>query len=157
MPAVFNSGIVTMGATCALSAAGLLLAARRAGARPALAAAGAACVFLFGVAMVIGGLFPMPNPLHGAFGLGFAVVPAPLLFALALRGHEGSGALVAVLVASFLLVAATMSVMMGAGGLVTRANVGLWQRANALAMFPWIGVAGAMLAERATRAAEKAS
>lgn len=152
VPAVFNTGIVVMGAACALSAAGLLLAARRAGARPALAAAGAACVFLFGVAMVMGGLFPMPNPLHGAFGLGFAVVPAPLLFALALRGREGSAALVAVLAASFLLVAATMSVMMGAGGLVTRANVGLWQRANALAMFPWIGVAGAMLANRAARA-----
>lgn len=149
MPALFNAGIVTMGATCALAAAGLWLAARRAGGRPVFAALGGLCLFLFGAAMVMGGLFPLPNPLHGAFGLGLAVVPAPLLFALALRGRAGHGALVGVLVASFVLVAATMSVMMGAGGLVTRANVGLWQRANALAMFPWIGVAGAMLARRA--------
>jgi hypothetical protein len=34
-----------------------------------------------------------------------------------------------------------LAVMMGVGGLVTRQNVGLWQRANALAMFPWIGIA----------------
>lgn len=156
-PAIFNTGIVTMGATCALAAFGLWLAARRAGGRPLLAALGGLCVFLFGVAMVMGGLFPMPNPLHGAFGLGLAVVPAPLLFALALRGRSGHGALVGVLVASFVLVAATMSVMMGVGGLVTRANVGLWQRANALAMFPWIGVAGAMLARRASRAAANAA
>jgi len=149
MPALFNAGIVTMGATCALAAAGLWLAARRAGGRPVFAALGGLCLFLFGAAMVMGGPFPLPNPLHGAFGLGLAVVPAPLLFALALRGRAGHGALVGVLVASFVLVAATMSVMMGAGGLVTRANVGLWQRANALAMFPWIGVAGAMLARRA--------
>lgn len=157
MPALFNAGIVTMGATCALAAAGLWLAARRAGGRPVFAALGGLCLFLFGAAMVMGGLFPLPNPLHGAFGLGLAVVPAPLLFALALRGRAGHGALVGVLVASFVLVAATMSVMMGAGGLVTRANVGLWQRANALAMFPWIGVAGAMLARRAAGTAGNAT
>jgi len=35
---------------------------------------------------------------------------------------------------------------MGTGHLVTRANVGPWQRANALAMFPWLGIAGVLLA-----------
>jgi hypothetical protein len=38
------------------------------------------------------------------------------------------------------------------GQLVTRANVGLWQRLNALAMFPWLGVTGWMLARRLERA-----
>jgi hypothetical protein len=37
--------------------------------------------------------------------------------------------------------AAMLAVMMGVGHLVTRANVGLWQRANALSMFPWLGIA----------------
>lgn len=145
-PAIFNTGIVVMGAVCALSSFGLFAAARRAGARTAFAAAGAVCVALFGVAMVMGGANPMPSPLHGAFGLGFAQVPAPLLFALALRGRPGFARTNAVLVASFVLMLATMAVMMGVGHLVTRANVGLWQRANALAMFPWLGVAGAAIA-----------
>jgi len=149
VPAIFNIGIMVMGVVCALASIGVFRAARRAGGRSVLAALAAACLFAFGVAMVMGGAFPMPNPLHGAFGLGFALVPAPLLLALALRGREGNGPLVLVLVVAFVLVLATMSVMMGVGQLVTRANVGLWQRANALAMFPWIGVAGEMLARRA--------
>lgn len=149
VPALFNTGILVMGAVCALASLGVFLAARRAGGRPLLSALAAACLLLFGVAMVMGGMFPMPNPLHGAFGLAFAVVPAPLLLALALRGREGNATLVRVLLASFVFVLATMSVMMGVGQLVTRANVGLWQRVNALAMFPWIGVAGEMLARRA--------
>lgn len=149
VPAIFNTGIMVMGAICAIASSGVFVAARRAGGRTVLAALAAACLLLFGIAMVMGGAFPMPNPLHGAFGLAFAVVPAPLLLALALRGRPGNGPLVAVLVAAFVLVLATMSIMMGVGQLVTRANVGLWQRLNALAMFPWIGIAGEMLARRA--------
>jgi len=94
----------------------------------------------------MGGLFPMPNPLHGGFGLGFAMVLAPLFLALALGGR--GGALTVLLLGSFAFMIATMAVMMGVGHLVTRANVGLWQRLNALAMFPWLGVAGLALARR---------
>jgi hypothetical membrane protein len=147
-PAIFNVGIMVMGVVCVLCAFGLHAAARRAGGRAIFSTLGAVCVGLFGVAMVMGGAFPMPNELHGAFGLGFAQVFAPLFFALALRGRAGLGPLAAVLLASFVLMVATMLVMMGVGHLVTRANVGLWQRANALAMFPWLGVAGAVLASR---------
>jgi hypothetical membrane protein len=151
-PAIFNVGIMVMGAVCALSAFGLFASARRVGGGAAFSALGAICVGLFGIAMVMGGAFPMPNELHGAFGLGLAVVPAPLFLALALRGRPGLGALAAVLFASFLIMLGTTLVMMGVGHLVTRANVGLWQRANALAMFPWLGVAGAMLASRSDAA-----
>jgi hypothetical membrane protein len=150
-PAIFNVGIVLMGATCTISAWGVFGAARRLGGRRVMSALAALCIALFGVAMVMGGLFPMPNPLHGGFGLGFAAVLAPLFLALAFAGRAGFGGLTVYLLASFAFVLATMSVMMGVGQLVTRANVGLWQRVNALAMFPWIGVAGAILARRLGR------
>lgn len=152
-PAIFNTGIVVMGVVCTIASLGVFAAARRAGARGAFAALGALCLALFGASMVMGGMFPMPNPLHGGLGLGLALPLAPLFLALALRGRPGAGPLVAVLVASFVLMTATLGVMMGVGQLVTRANVGLWQRANALAMFPWIAVAGEMLARRAAAAA----
>jgi hypothetical membrane protein len=152
-PRIFNFGIMIMGAGCTLSSFGVLSAARRLGGRRVLSVLAALCIALFGVAMVLGGLFPMPDPRHGAFGLGFAMVFAPLFLALAFAGRPGFGGLVALLAANFALVVFTMTVMMGVGQLVTRANVGLWQRANALAMFPWLGVAGAMLARRLERAA----
>ncbi len=152
-PAIFNAGIVLTGVLCVVSALGLYAAARRIGGRRVPAALAALCVAAFGVAMVMGGVFPMPDARHGAYGLGFAQVPAPLLLALSLRGRPGLSRLNAGLVASFVLMVATMAVMMGVGHLVTRANVGLWQRANALAMFPWLGFAGAVLAGHAAETA----
>jgi hypothetical membrane protein len=153
-PAIFNTGIVIMGVVCALSAWGVFGAARRVGGRGAMSAIAALCIALFGVAMVMGGLFPMPDERHGAFGLGFAMVFAPLFLALAFAGRPGFGGLVALLSASFVFMVATMAVMMGVGHLVTRANVGIWQRLNALAMFPWLGIAGAILALRLGRRSE---
>jgi hypothetical membrane protein len=154
-PAIFNVGIIIMGVVCVIASAGVHLAARRAGGRPVWTALGALCLALFGVSMVMGGMFPMPNPLHGGFGLGFAQVFAPLFLALALGGRDGMGGLVAVLYASFVFMAATIAVMMGVGHLVTRANVGLWQRANALAMFPWVAFAGYALGRRVDELARR--
>ena len=73
----------------------------------------------------------------GAFALG----PAPVLMALALRREPGLGGLRNLLWVNAVLMASLLAVMMGVGDLVTLANVGLWQRANALTMFPWIGIA----------------
>lgn len=150
-PWVFNGGIVLLGGVCMLAGVGLFRAARRLGGRAAFGILAGVCTGLFGIAMVMGGIFPLPDPRHGAFGLGFAMILAPLFLALTLRGVAGLGALVVFLFASFVLMLATMSVMMGVGQLVTRANVGLWQRANALAMFPWLGIAGVVLASRLRR------
>ena len=146
LPWEFNRGIMTMGAVCVLAALGLGSGLARAGGRTGWSVAAAVCVALFGVSMVMGGLFPMPDERHGAFGLGFALLPAPLLMAFALRGRPGWRGLVTFLAVSFVLMLATLTVMMGVGGLVSRANVGLWQRANALAMFPWIGITAWRLA-----------
>ena len=150
-PRIFNYGIIFMGVVCTISSIGVLAATRLLGGRAVMGALAALAIALFGVAMVLGGLFPMPDPRHGGFGLGFAMILAPLFLALAFAGRPGFGGLVTVLLVSFVLVMITMTVMMGVGQLVTRANVGLWQRANALAMFPWLGIAGAMLASRLER------
>lgn len=139
-PWLFNAGIMSMGVICILAAAGFGSALRRLGGRGALSRIAAVCVALFGVSMVMGGAFPMPNSLHGAFGLGFALVPAPVFMALALRSNSRLGGLRALLWASAALMLVALGIMMGVGHLVTRANVGIWQRINALAMFPWLGV-----------------
>jgi hypothetical protein len=50
-------------------------------------------MMLFGIAMTMSGLFPLPNPLHYGFGLFPAGLLAPLFGAMALRTaaqHAGS-------------------------------------------------------------------
>ena len=154
MPWIFNRGIVTMGVTCVLAAFGFGLALRQLTHRGALSALSAVCIGLFGVSMVMGGLFPMPNPLHGAFGLGLALSLAPVFMALAVQRERRLAGLHGFLWVSAVFMAAMLAVMMGVGHLVTRANVGLWQRANALAMFPWLGIAAWALG-RALAAADQ--
>jgi hypothetical membrane protein len=144
-PAIFNVGIIAMGVTCILGSFGFGGALARLTEHRVSSVATAICLSLFGVSMIMGGAFPMPNPLHGGFGLAFALVPAPILMAVALRGSPSSGGMRLFLWVSFVLMAIVLAVMFGVGGLVTRANVGLWQRANALTMFPWIGIAAGWL------------
>jgi hypothetical membrane protein len=140
-PWIFNGGIIVMGIACVLAAVGLGQALYRISARRALSILAGVCVGLFGVGMLMGGVFPMPNPLHGGFGLAFAIVPAPAFMAMALLGVPGFAGLRAVLWIGTVAMITTLAIMMGVGHLVTRANVGVWQRINALAMFPWLGVA----------------
>ena len=156
VPWIFNAGIMLMGATCVLAAVGFGAALREVAGRRALAIAAAVCVALFGVGMFLGGMFPMPDERHGGFGLAFAALPAPLLMAFAVKPAPSHRGLAVFLGVSFVLMAALLAVMMGVGGLVTRANVGLWQRANALTMFPWIGIAAWALLRRPGRASPNA-
>lgn len=140
-PAVFNTGIMLCGLAGLLASFGFFHAVRRLGGNTLLAALTGLTLFLFGIATFMGGRFPMPDERHGAYGLGLAFQLAPLFLALALwRLPELRGFCIFLLVI-FAVMTFFIAVMMGVGGLVTRANVGLWQRGNALAGFPWIGIA----------------
>ncbi|MBP7677228.1 MAG: DUF998 domain-containing protein [Thermoanaerobaculia bacterium] len=147
-PWIFNSGIVAAGLAAALAGPGLFHALRRLGSDRLPAVLSGVAVSLWGVAMVLGGSFPMPDPRHGGFGLGLGLQVAPLFLLRGLRRTPDSGRLRIFLVVVFLAMTALFAVMMGVGGLVTRANVGLWQRGNALASIPWIGIAAYALRRR---------
>lgn len=140
-PAVFNAGIMLCGAAGLLASFGFFHAIRRLGGNPLLAALTGLTLFLFGIATFMGGRFPMPDERHGAYGLGLAFQLSPLLLALALWRVERLRGLRTFLLVIFVVMTFFIAVMMGVGGLVTRANVGLWQRGNALAGFPWLGIA----------------
>ena len=51
----------------------------------------AVALFMWGVAMVMGGMFPMPDERHGAFDPGLAAPLIPLFILLALSPVEGRG------------------------------------------------------------------
>lgn len=152
-PWVFNSGIAVLGIVCIGAAFGFGRALLEITGRRVPSVLAGACLGLFAVSMLMGGLFPMPNPLHGGLGLVFALPLAPLFMALALRGVEGATRLRTFLWASAAGMIVILAIMMGVGRLVTRQNVGAWQRINALAMFPWIGVAAWSLQRALARSA----
>lgn len=136
-PLLFNAGIIATGALAMLGGGGLIAHFAGAG-RPVSGALAGAALAAWGLGIVFGGLFPMPDPLHHGFGLVFALLLLPILLMITLRGAAGPmayGLLALWLAAMF----AILAIMFGVGGLVTTRNVGLWQRALALAMIPGIG------------------
>jgi glucans biosynthesis protein C len=140
-PAVFNTGVMLCGLAGILASFGFFYAIRRLGGNTLLAALTGLTLFLFGIATFMGGRFPMPDERHGAYGLGLAFQLAPLFLALALWRRRSLRGLCVFLLVVFAVMTFFIAVMMGVGGLVTRANVGLWQRGNALAGFPWLAIA----------------
>lgn len=140
-PTVFNAGVMLCGVAGLVASFGFFHAVRRLGGNTVLAALTGLTLFLFGIGTFMGGRFPMPDERHGGYGLGLGVQLAPLLLALALWRVRSLRGLCIFLLAVFAVMTFFIFVMFGVGGLVTRANVGLWQRGNALAGFPWIGIA----------------
>ena len=138
-PLVFNTGTVAGGLLAIAGGVGFFLVLRRV-AHPALAALTGLCVALFGVGFVFGGLFPMPDPRHGGYGTGFAVHLAPVFLVAAIWNARKPGWLTPFLLGVIGYMTAMFLVMMGIGELVTRANVGAFQRMYALGILPWIGV-----------------
>jgi Protein of unknown function (DUF998) len=140
-PEVFNVLIIAAGGAAVLAGAGFFLALKRIGGRLLPALLAGLAIVLWGVSFVMGGLFPMPDPRHGAFGLALAMHAAPLLMLWALAGRPAPR-LKRFLAAVFVVSAVLILVMFDVGGLhlVRRANVGLWQRAYSLSAIPWIGV-----------------
>lgn len=147
-PSIFNTGVVLTGLAAVASGFAVRAAVAALGGLRMLALASAICLALFGVSLVLGGLFPMPDPRHGGFGLGLAVHVAPFALAASLWRQAELRSLTRYLVANGIIMLVLFAIMMGVGALVTRSNVGLFQRAYALTIFPWIGVAGVALRRR---------
>ena len=150
-PWLFNYAIMLGGAAALIAAATLPKAFAALGAARGWSIAAAVALALWGVAMVMGGLFPMPDERHGAFGLGLVGPLIPLLVLMALRPVEGSSAMRLFLAIVFVASVVMLAIMFGVGELVTRANVGLYQRLNTAASIPWFSVLGIWLLVRPRR------
>ena len=82
---LFNGGILLTAIATLLGASGLYLSTIALGARRRWSVLTGVSLALFGIGLVFGALFPMPDPRHGGFGLGMSIHVAPLLLAAALR------------------------------------------------------------------------
>lgn len=153
-PEYFNFPIIGAGVAAILSSLGFFAALRKRGGGAVPSFLSGLCIALWGVAFVMGGMFPMPNELHNGFMLALAVHLAPLFMLWALAKAEAPR-LKLLLVLVFVVSLALILVMMNIGelNLVRKANVGLWQRAYGLSVIPWIGLAALMLMGPARRKA----
>ena len=155
-PGLFNVSIILGGLFAILGAVGLAEALRDLSGRRLWPVLAGLALALWGAGMVMGGWFPMPDERHGGFGLVLAGPLVPLFTLLALRSVPKAGTirvfLLVVLVGQIVLLA----IMFGVGELVTRANVGIWQRVNSAFGIPWLAVIGLWLLFRDTKAAAPA-
>jgi hypothetical membrane protein len=147
-PEIFNYSILAMGASSIVGALGLALCLRDVSGRwlwPALAGLTFA---IWGASMIMGGLFPMPDERHGAYGMGLVQPLAPLFTLLALLSVPKSMG-IKLFVGFILLGSLTLlAIMMGVGELVRVANVGAWQRTYTAFAIPWTLVLGLWLIMR---------
>jgi hypothetical membrane protein len=147
-PAVFNSGTMLQGIACLVASIGFFLAFRRLGIHPILAWSTSIALAIAGLGSLWAGYYPMPDPRHGGHPVFLiSMLSLPVLFAAALwrRGHV---ALKAYLVANLVLLAVMFPIMSGMSGLDTHTYRGLFQRIFALTVFPPIGVAAYVLAQK---------
>lgn len=144
-PWIFNSGIILTGVAGLAAGVGFVRTTAALGGHRVLGILAGLFVGLFSVSIILAALFPMPDPRHAAFGLGIAIQAAPFLLAAAIWRVPSLRSLRTALVVVGAVMLVLFAIMMGVGAMVTRANVGLFQRAYALTTFPWIGVAGVVL------------
>ena len=147
-PALFNFSIIACGLAALVGAFGLGAALRERGGGGAWASAATIALGLWGAAMVTGGVFPMPDDRHGAFGLGLVAPLIPLFTLLALRPVPNTRGMKWFLALVFVASVILLAIMFGVGQLVTRHNVGLWQRVNTGVSSPWLAVLGWWLLTR---------
>ena len=152
-PMFFNANAILCGLAGIVGAIGLNHALSTLSGKRGWSMAAAISVALWGLSVILAGLFPMPHELHGAYGLGVAGQLTPLLALLALRHVEGTRVLKIFLGFIFVASLAMFLVMMGVAGPLKVATIGLYQRINSGLGIPYLAVLGWALLKRTAKPA----
>lgn len=155
---LFNYGMMAAGGLTILGALGAFLGMRKLNANILWSLLTVVALALWGGALVQGGLHPVPDPMHEAYGVGLAIIAAPLLMFLGLAGRSDMGGLKGLLLISFLTLAGLWAARMNIGGLdlIQPGQMGLWERGYALAAVLWISVAALAIDQRMSAKASRA-
>lgn len=157
-PQVFNYGVMASGLLAVAAGIGFGLAIAGLGGSRVAAAMTALAFVLGGLGLFFASLYPWPDPRHRAVNLGLGIQLAPLFLLWGLARVEGLSrlrwflAVVAVLMA--ILTVITKHLVFK--GMVNDANVGWWERAYALVLVGWTGIAAFALERRLFAQAAKA-
>ncbi|RAK52492.1 acyltransferase family protein [Phenylobacterium deserti] len=150
LPIIFNAGVLAAGLMAALAGCGFglaLIALSRAHISGALTGV----VFvLAGCGLAVAAIYPWPDPRHLAINLALGIQLAPLLLLWGLRAQPELGRLKLFLAIVFVVMAVltVLTKHLLFPGTVNDANVGWWERAYAVVLVGWVGVAAYVLERR---------
>ncbi len=151
-PTIFNAGVFAAGFLAALAGVGFGLAIATL-TRARLIGGLTATVFLLaGYGLAEAAIYPWPDPRHLAINLGLGIQIAPLLLIWGLWTRPDLKGLKLFLAGVFVTMASltVLTKHLILPSLVNDANVGWWERAYAIILVGWVGVA-AFLLERCLR------
>ena len=141
-PYILNTGLVGVGLAGILAGRSFWRTLLELGARPIAARWTGLLIAMFGVAIVMAGLFPHPSLLHWGFGLSIPFVVAPTVLAFGLRHRPEATPL-----RRYLLATNAMMIVLFIATLAAAHSpiVGLCQLLYTLAAIPWLGVGAVAL------------
>jgi glucans biosynthesis protein C len=149
-PAIFNAGVFAAGFLTALAGVGFGLAIATLTKARVIGGLTASVFLLAGYGLAQAAIYPWPDPRHLAINLGLGIQIAPLLLLWGLwplRDLRGLKLFLAlVFVAMAVLTLLTKHLVLPA--LVNDFNVGWWERAYAIILVGWVGVAAFLLERR---------
>lgn len=149
-PQVFNAGVAFAGIGAGIAGIGFGLAIEALGGARIAAVLTALFFVLAAVGLVVSSLYHWPDPRHLAINLGLGIQLAPLSLLWGLRKAEGVGRLRWFLAVVFVLMAVltVFTKHLVLPGTVNEHNVGWWERAFAIVLVGWVGVAAFLLEKR---------
>ncbi len=146
-PLIFNMGVLVAGVMTGVAGLGFGLAIFILTRAPVSAVLVALLFGLAGVGLVISSLYPWPDPRHMAINLGLGIQLAPAFLLVALRGAPHLPRLRAFLAGMFVVMAVltVLTKHLVFPGTVNDFNVGYWERAFAIVLVGWVGVAAYLM------------
>lgn len=149
-PQVFNAGVAFSGIGAGIAGIGFALAILALGGPRVPAGMTALAFVLAAIGLVVSSIYHWPDPRHLAINLGLGIQLAPLFLLWGLARASGVDRLRWFLAAVFVLMAVLTVITkhLVFPGTVNPENVGWWERAFAIVLVGWVGVAAFLLERR---------
>ena len=153
IPFIFNTGVFAAGVMAGLAGGGFALAILALTNARWIAGSTLAVFALAGLGMARAALYPWPDPRHLAINLALGIQIAPLLLLWGFWPRRDMARFKLFLALVFMAMAAltVLTKHLIFPSLVNDANVGWWERAYALILVGWVGVAAFALERRLLR------
>jgi hypothetical membrane protein/surface polysaccharide O-acyltransferase-like enzyme len=147
LPMIFNGGVFVAGVMAGFAGVGFGLAISAITRRHIVGALIGIVFVLAGAGLALSTLFPYPDPRHQIIEMALGIQVAPLLLLWGLAGSREMPRLKVFLILTFVVMTGLtiMTYHLVLPGTVNPSNVGWWERAFAVVLVTWVGVAALIL------------